>query len=221
MDNLLPSEVIKIDASCLKDIKIEKDMEWSFRYFNSHFMIMTFILMILFGFQLYAWLPSGEDIDMGNFTYKFSNYSSWGNSFWIITSIFLHGGFYHIFSNILFLYPFTLITSSIIPFHTYISVIFFTGILSSKASWVLNTVPSLWASGWIFGIFWFLVPYYLYNKAYLSSNVQDIPWVFLCMSVYMIWNGLSDPMVDNVAHIVGFISGILYGFIYFRYYYKK
>jgi membrane associated rhomboid family serine protease len=36
------------------------------------------------------------------------------------------------------------------------------------------------------------------------------------MAVYIVWNSLGDPMIDNVAHIVGFISGISYGFIYFK-----
>ncbi len=221
MQNTPSSEVIKIDASCLKEVKIEKDMEWSFLYLNSHFLILAFILVFVFAIQIYQGLPAGDTIDMENFTYNYSNYPSWGNIFWAFTSLFLHGGFDHILSNLIFLYPFTLITSLILTFPRYISVIIITWILSAGASGFLNDMPSLGASGWIFWIFGFLVPYYLYNKSKLSSNVQDIPWVFLCIAVYMVWYGLWDPMIDNVAHIVGFISGIFYGFIYFQYFFNS
>lgn len=213
-------EIIKIDTSCLNGVNNEVDAESTFQYFNTHFIIPLVLLVIVFLVQLYFWLPDWESHDLSNFTYRFSNYWDWWNHYGVFTSMFLHGWFWHLFSNLIFLYPFTLITSSILKSHIYVSIILITGIIAGESSYIFNDMPSLWASGWIFGIFGFLTPYYLYNKNKLSSNVQDIPWVFLFMSLYMIYQGLLDPNIDNVAHIVWFISGILYGFIYFRYYFS-
>jgi membrane associated rhomboid family serine protease len=58
--------------------------------------------------------------------------------------------------------------------------------IAGNMSYILNDVPSVGASGWIFGIFGFLTPYYLYHRHTLSSNVQDLPWVFLFLAVYTI-----------------------------------
>jgi hypothetical protein len=85
MENLPSSEVIKIDASCLKDVKIEKDMEGSFIYFNNHYIVALIILLGIFGIQLYYGLPVGDVIDMDNFTYKYASYAAGGNYFGILT----------------------------------------------------------------------------------------------------------------------------------------
>lgn len=220
--NQTPNEdVIKIDWSCLNNVHIEKDMEASFRYMNIHFISIFVVLVIVFCFQLYYWLPEWEDIDITNFTYKYSNYREWWSDFGVFTAMFLHGSFGHLLSNLLFLYPFTLITSSVLRYKIYLSVIFVTWIFAWEISYILNDLPSIGASWWIFWLFWFLVPYYFYNKSKLSTNVQDIPWAILFMSVYIIWQWITDPYVDNVAHITGFISWIFYGFIYFKFYFEK
>jgi len=187
MNQNTSGEIIKIDQSCLKEVHIEKDMESSFRYFNLHFVWIGILLMIIFGIQYYYGFPEGENIDMANFTYKYSNYQAWGNIFWIFTAMFLHWSFGHILSNLIFLYPFTLITSLILRHYIYLSVISITGVTAGIGSYILNDLPSLGASWWIFWIFWFIVPYYLLNKSKLSENVHDIPWVFLCMATYIIY----------------------------------
>ncbi|MBX9809286.1 rhomboid family intramembrane serine protease, partial [Candidatus Gracilibacteria bacterium] len=204
-----------------EDHQIEKDMESSFNYLNHHFFVFAIGMIIIFGFQFYYGFPVGDTVDMSNFTFQLANYKDGGNAYGIFTAMFIHAGFDHIILNLIFLYPFTLITSLIIRDEIYFSVVLFTGLLAGIFSYFLNELPSLGASGWIFGIFGFLTPYYLYNRAYLGSNVQDIPWVFLFVAVYTVLQGISDPYIDNVAHIIGFLSGIGYGFIYFKYYYSS
>lgn len=222
MENMPPPSdtVIKIDRSCLNQVHDELDTESSFKYWNMQFFISACVMILLFSVQVYYGLPDGKEVDMTNFTYRFSNYREWWNPFGILIWMFLHGWLSHLLSNLIFLYPFTLITSSVLKHSIFISVIMITGLIAGEASNILNDIPSLWASWWIFWIFWFLTPYFLYNKKNLSSNVQDFPWVFLFMAVYMVWQGISDLYIDNIAHIVWFISGICYGFVYFRYYHQ-
>jgi membrane associated rhomboid family serine protease len=63
---------------------------------------------------------------MNNFTYRFSNYQESGNTYGIFTGMFLHGNFWHLFSNLIFLYPFTLITSSVVKNYIFGGVILIT-----------------------------------------------------------------------------------------------
>lgn len=47
------NEVIKIDTSCLQEVKIDHDMESEFKYWNIHFLSIAFILCFVYGIQVY------------------------------------------------------------------------------------------------------------------------------------------------------------------------
>lgn len=73
----------------------------------------------------------------------------------------------------------------------------------------MSAGPSVGASGAIFGMMGANGYYILKNKELFGEINRRVGKVIIIVSVIWIINGLGQPMVDNYAHIGGFIGGII------------
>ncbi len=172
-------------------------------------LIIIYISMVLSGTN-----PFFVDIDSltkwgGN--YKISTY--YGEYWRLITALFLHGGIVHLVAN---LYAFLIVAILLEPLigkWRFGIAFLLTGIAASLTSlWRNPALISVGASGAVFGLFGIYVA--LLTTSAVSKKTRII--VLPGMIIYIVFNllsGMVNPIVDNHAHIGGFLSGLIMGYV--------
>ena len=184
---------------------------------------MTFILIFVnvVAFILFAILLASNLISLDSVALKPANIVQ-GNYLWtFLTSMFMHGGFFHIFANMFSLLFIGSLTERILGtkryFYFYMISGLFAGIFFVLSSLVFvsdfNTF-AVGASGALFGLIGLLV--------LLTPNLSVYVF-FIPIPIKMKYAGLGilvllwlisiagDLPIGNTAHLGGFVVGIVYG----------
>lgn len=148
----------------------------------------------------------------------------WGANYWpltiqegqywrLFTSMFLHAGWWHLFTNMLGLLIAGVFLEPVIRQLRFGIVYLFTGLLSDYASiWFHRQVVGVGASGAIFGV------YGVFLALLTTRLFSPVPRRnFLAyISLFILLNLLAVSFaqdIDNAAHLTGFLSGMLAGYI--------
>ena len=153
-----------------------------------------------------------------------------GRHLWtLITSMFLHGGFFHIIGNLLYLWIFGDNVEDAFGHFWYLVVYLFTGIAGSLLQIIIlphSPIPTIGASGAISGImgaYFVLFPrarvltlipiFFFIRLIYLPAPLLLGFWI-----LFQVLSGCSSAPgtgggVAYFAHIGGFASGIILGLI--------
>ena len=151
---------------------------------------------------------------MNNEDYYIQKYSVWGYGivnngeyYRLITGAFLHGGVEHYIVNMYSLYVLGSQIEGFLGRGKYLAVYLFSALIGSLFSIIFNTIPSVGASGAIFGILGSLLYFGYHYRVFLGSVIksQIIPLIVLNLAIGFMSNG----QIDNFAHIGGLIGGIL------------
>ena len=131
---------------------------------------------------------------------------------WImITSMFLHGGPYHLLFNMYVLYIFGPLLEQRIGTKRFFSIYFLSGILAAFAASFFYPL-SLGASGAIMGILGVLIILMPDLRLLFFFVVPMQLWMAAIVIVLIDVFGILFPSgVGNIAHLVGIASGLLYG----------
>ncbi|MCM8527667.1 MAG: rhomboid family intramembrane serine protease [Lentisphaeraceae bacterium] len=136
---------------------------------------------------------------------------TFGGEWWrIITSMFIHGGLTHLIFNMYALWAIGSIVEKLFGSFGFICLYFISGVIGSVFSLYNHTfnVPSVGASGAVFGVFGALVSYAYFKKMpkpIASSVLKNAGFMILINGAI----GFSIPQIDNAAHIGGCIGGII------------
>lgn len=159
------------------------------------------ILVFLYGFIL----NQGN-----NLINDFANYTPYvlaGDYYRLFSSMFIHVDALHIFFNMYALYILGSQAESFFGKGKFLFIYIFSGLAGSLLSIMLNQyVPSIGASGAIFGVMGALL-YFGYNyRVYLGNTLvrQLVPIIIINLALGFMMTG-----VDNYAHIGGLVGGIL------------
>jgi membrane associated rhomboid family serine protease len=134
-----------------------------------------------------------------------------GQWYRLLTPMFLHAGILHIGLNMLALYylgpPIERVFGSV----RFVVMYLVTGFLASVASYVLGPpgVPSLGASGAIFGVFGVLLVY-VFNRRSNPAATQLLRSLLFLLGLNVLL-GVIVPAIDIYAHAGGFVAGLLMG----------
>lgn len=151
-------------------------------------------------------------------TYKFLKYDRMiarGQSYRLMTALFLHKTVYHIFSNCFSLYQIGPSAEAIFGKARFVTMYLAAGVMANAATYVLKSSPfSLGASGSLFGVIGATGMYLFRNKdvlgpqseAYLSSLKRSV--------IMNLMFGAAIPNIDNTAHIGGFVAGALTAYLF-------
>jgi membrane associated rhomboid family serine protease len=141
----------------------------------------------------------------------------------LLTSMFMHGGFAHLFGNMLYLWIFGDNVEDDLGHARYLVFYLLCGVLASLAHVLTNTgsfIPSLGASGAISGVlggYILLHPHRRVRAIVLRGFITEIPawaaiglwFVFQLISGLGVFGGGSQAGgVAYAAHIGGFIAGL-------------
>ncbi|MGO3049387.1 MAG: rhomboid family intramembrane serine protease [Staphylococcus sp.] len=139
-----------------------------------------------------------------------------GEWYRLITSIFLHYNFEHILMNMLSLFIFGKIVESIVGHWRMFTIYIVAGIFGNFASLSFNTdTVSAGASGAIFGLIGAIFAFMYVSQQFNRKMIGQL----LMVLVIMIGLSLFMQNINIVAHIGGFMGGILITLI--GYYYKR
>jgi len=151
----------------------------------------------------------------------------------LITSMFLHGGWYHLGSNMLFLWIFGDNVEHTLGHVLYLLVYLAGGIAASAAQILVNpasTIPSVGASGAIAAILGAYVVMFPHSRVkvliflgftFLVTQVTALLFLGIWF-VSQLFNGIGSLGVETAqtggiafwAHIGGFVFGLLVGFLF-------
>ena len=159
-----------------------------------------------------------------------------GNYLWtFLTSMFMHGGFFHIFANMLSLLFIGGLVERLIGKKRYFWFYIFCGIFAGVFFVVIAYLMSLWgysqdyntfavgASGALFGLIGFLMlitpnlPVYVMFIPIPIKMKYAAPGILIVLWLISI---AGDIPIGNTAHLGGLIAGIIYG-IYIKKKYKR
>lgn len=170
--------------------------------------ILIYLIMVIAGLGLVSF----KGIDLLNWGANFRPYTTNGQWWRLLTSVFLHGGLIHIISNMAGLLFVGIFLEPLLGGKKYLTVYLLTGIIASLTSlWWHTATVSIGASGAIFGLYGVFLSLMLmkvfpknFSKAFLVSTL-----IFVGYNLLM---GLAGS-IDNAAHIGGLISGFVIGLL--------
>lgn len=142
-----------------------------------------------------------------------------GETWRLLTNIFLHWGFIHYLMNMYALISIGMLLEPEIGSRKFLFAYFLCGLAGSASSLIFNDfVLSAGASGAIFGLYGVFLALYKSNGTKNKSQKA----VFSSVGVFVAYNllsGLRSEQIDNACHIGGFSAGVIWGFSI--YYYEK
>ncbi len=126
------------------------------------------------------------------------------------TPMFLHVDEVHIGLNSMSLYVVGTQVERLYGLRRFAAIYFLCGVAGVLLSFALSPVPSIGASGAIFGLVGALLPLLYRNRRVLPStwrSIQNILWVIGLNLAF----GILSGIVDNWGHIGGLIGGLVLG----------
>lgn len=169
-----------------------------------------YITYILMGINVLIFLLS---ILLGNYDSIINRFCVHGPSirageyYRLITGIFLHGSIMHLFFNMYALYVIGSQIENYFGRIKYLIIYLVSGLMGALFSMIFGgNIPSIGASGAIFGLMGSLLYFGYHYRVYLGNvlKTQLIPLILFNLVLGFILSG-----VDNFAHIGGLIGGVL------------
>ena len=138
-----------------------------------------------------------------------------GEYYRFISSFFTHFGFAHLFGNMVILIALGARVENIVGKINFIIIYLICGLASAFASYVDcyfngSYAYSAGASGAIFGLLGVLVAIAVKNK----GAVKDLSLInMVILFIFTMINGYLSEGIDNIAHLTGFICGLIVGIL--------
>jgi rhomboid protease GluP len=131
----------------------------------------------------------------------------------LVTSMFLHGNLIHLLVNGWALYQLAGLFEIWLGSARLLGVYFVSGIAGSLASALISGVPSVGASGAIFGLLGALISFLLRRHENLTPQAKSLLMQLVGWAVINVVFGFSVKGIDNAAHLGGAAAGLLLGFV--------
>jgi membrane associated rhomboid family serine protease len=169
------------------------------------------------GVFVLMWLAGGFSVTsvdpevLKGFGAKQNNLIVEQHEYWrLITSIFIHIGFIHLFLNNYALWIIGREIEQIYGSARFVTLYVLTGLIGSLASFVFNpAATSAGASGAIFGLFGVMATFaFKYRREIPQTVSREIRRRVLPVIAINLVFGFSVRIVDNAAHIGGLLAGI-------------
>jgi len=133
----------------------------------------------------------------------------------ILTAIFMHASFDHLFFNMFALFIFGRYLEARISERRYLAIFFLAGILGNVAYYLMSpasSVPAVGASGAIYGVMGALAALYPGLVIYFFG-IAPMPMIFAAGLWFILeFTGMFVPSnIAHEAHLAGLIIGLLYG----------
>jgi len=136
-----------------------------------------------------------------------------GEPWRLVSSMFLHASTGHVVGNMIALYILGMAVQHAFGAWRTVYLYFLSGIVAAIGSTLLNTGPSVGASGAVFGLMGAMVAYFAFYKKEYRFQDNRIGAVLLVWAIYSFIEGMATPYIDVAAHIFGFAAGFLLAYL--------
>ncbi|HEY8959530.1 rhomboid family intramembrane serine protease [Chitinophaga sp.] len=138
------------------------------------------------------------------------------HQYWrLFTSMFLHAGLAHLFTNMLGLFIGGIFLEPVLRGFRYGLAYVVTGLISDYVSiWYHKSAVGVGASGAIFGIYGVFLALLTTSLFPAEMRKAFLAYIGLFIALNVIAAAVSQG-VDNAAHLAGFLSGALTGYLFF------
>ena len=133
----------------------------------------------------------------------------YGETWRLMTAMFLHANPLHIIMNGLALYSIGRTVEALFGHVRFLLIYFLGGLAASLASLALTPAGSVGASGAIFAIFGAEILFFVRHQRLFGRVGRRILNDLIAMALLNLAIGLSTPMIDNWGHIGGFLGGLI------------
>lgn len=130
-----------------------------------------------------------------------------GEAWRLVSSMFLHGGPEHLAGNMVALFILGLACEHAFGAATMLGIYAAAGIVGGLASAAVVPLPTVGASGAIFGLMGCTVAMLARRRAELHVRDTRIGVVLAVWAAWQLLLGFLDPMVANMAHLGGLLAG--------------
>jgi rhomboid protease GluP len=127
----------------------------------------------------------------------------------LLTAPWLHGGTEHLVGNGIALYILGMVCEAAFGPVQFVVLYVLSGLAGSLVSVLVSAGPSVGASGAIFGLQGAAIVLLRRERERLLVRDRRVGFVLLIWAIYTIAGGLTDPFLDNGAHIGGALGGAL------------
>jgi rhomboid protease GluP len=127
----------------------------------------------------------------------------------LLTAPWLHGGTEHLVGNGIALYILGMVCEAAFGPVQFVVLYVLSGLAGSIVSVLVSVGPSVGASGAIFGLQGAALVLLRRERERLLVRDRRVGFVLLIWAIYTIAGGLTDPFIDNGAHIGGALGGAL------------
>lgn len=145
----------------------------------------------------------------GNFALRTQDGESWR----LLTALFLHGGLLHVGLNMFALYQAGQVVERLFGRAGFVVVYLGAGLLGNVASlWWRQGAVSIGASGAIFGVYGALLAYLTVQRGSVPVEVfREMRSGTLGFLGYSLFAGFAIAGIDNAAHLGGLLGGLILG----------
>src|SRR5690625_1243754 len=176
--------------------------------------LFTYVLIILNMIMYFILETNGGSTDIENlvkFGAKFNPLIIDGEWWRIVSSMFLHIGFLHLFMNMLALYYLGTTVEKIYGSVRFILIYFLAGIGGGLTSFAFSMSVSAGASGATFGLFGALLFFgVIHKKIFFQTMGRGIITIVVLNIIF----GFTVSQIDIGAHLGGLIAGFLASWIF-------
>jgi rhomboid protease GluP len=129
----------------------------------------------------------------------------------LLTSMFLHVGFMHLFFNAYALVAIGTELERLLGWGRYLAIYLLSGLFGSLASYAFSSNLAAGASGAIFGLIGALGAFFTLHRQQLGNWGQRRLLNILLLIAINLFLGFTQPGIDNLAHLGGLVSGFALG----------
>jgi len=200
----------------------ERERHFFYALFNRSNPFTMIFLGVNLGVFFLMWMAGGmstvgtDDQVLVAFGAKVNQLINERHQYWrLVTSIFIHIGYLHIFFNMYALYIIGQEIERLYGSARFVIIYLLCGIAGSYASYYFNPNSiSAGASGAIFGLFGVMATFaFRYRKELPSGLASEIKRRILPVIIINLAIGFSIRIVDNAAHIGGLLTGVALCFL--------
>jgi rhomboid protease GluP len=129
----------------------------------------------------------------------------------LLTSMFLHISYMHLFFNCYALFVIGTELERILGWGRFLVIYLLSGLFGSLASYAFSPNLSAGASGAIFGLIGALAAFFTLHRQQLGAWGQRRLINIAILVVINLFLGFTQPGIDNMAHLGGLVSGFALG----------
>ncbi|MEK4439746.1 MULTISPECIES: rhomboid family intramembrane serine protease [unclassified Niallia] len=182
----------------------------SFKEYITYYPVVSMILLIHLILYLLTNLPIFPNKYLLETMMGVNLYIVEGEWWRLITPIFIHGGFAHLLFNSFSIFLFGPALERILGKFKFLLIYVVTGIAANIITLLIEplTYVHLGSSGAIFGLFGYYISLVVFRKDIISQSNAQIITTIAVLSLIMTF---LQPNINIVAHIFGFLTGVIVG----------